>query len=573
MKNTKTKHKLKFKTLMLISMTVPVITGVLILGFISAIFLDTALIDNEYKQLKVATQGLANVYENKLISENIVDTNPEIIKNVLGYSHTIVDSNKTDKVELTVFVENTRFITSLSDPLNRQGRNEGTTADIEIWQAVKRGETYQNKNVVINGIDYLVRYEPLRNADNVVVGMLFAGIPMTYIYDTIIGFIKILISSILSVLIILILIISYISSRLSQTITNITVNLEQIADGNLVDFKEVKATTSELHTVAVALMNMQKSLAEIICNIINNMTTLSTDMTRAQSYAENCISSVHNIAIATSEIANGTEHLSQSIQKTVISTTNMSKNIDKVNTLVNATNKSTETMSAISEESEDAIVKLIDANQNTNQAIEEVIQGINESNIAVKEINTMVTAIQEIASQTNLLALNASIEAARASEAGKGFSVLANEINNLAMQSTNSVNIINKIVHNIITTSNKNTELSDKIQKSIKEEHNILEIVKNRLSNVYINIEHVAINTQAITKQVTDLDKNKINVMDEIESLSAISEQSAASTEETSAMTQEVSNTITNLGVLIDKTEDIATEIKNTLQTQFKTMN
>ncbi|WP_407669384.1 methyl-accepting chemotaxis protein [Paraglaciecola hydrolytica] len=77
------------------------------------------------------------------------------------------------------------------------------------------------------------------------------------------------------------------------------------------------------------------------------------------------------------------------------------------------------------------------------QTSEQVMQELQSSG---KNINNMVSSINAIAEQTNLLALNAAIEAARAGEAGRGFSVVADEVRNLASKAGSSASEINTVV-------------------------------------------------------------------------------------------------------------------------------
>ncbi len=88
---------------------------------------------------------------------------------------------------------------------------------------------------------------------------------------------------------------------------------------------------------------------------------------------------------------------------------------------------------------------------NINRLADESETSISELNQSVHSINGLVTSIQSISDQTNLLALNAAIEAARAGEAGRGFSVVADEVRALAAKAYEASAQIEKLVLQVIT--------------------------------------------------------------------------------------------------------------------------
>ncbi len=118
----------------------------------------------------------------------------------------------------------------------------------------------------------------------------------------------------------------------------------------------------------------------------------------------------------------------------------------------------------------------------TNQArgdLEEALKGIR----VIEQIVDVAGAIQNIANQTNLLALNASIEAARAGEAGRGFSVVADEINTLSTTTGNEIDKVNALISEVTANINRLSRVSEQIIRFLTDnvlaDYNNLETLAN----------------------------------------------------------------------------------------------
>ena len=529
---------------------VPLIVSGVIIAVITAATITSHLEESVYDKLHVAADGVRKYYEWDIIHEG----EPT-------YEHDYVDSLKSEDIELTLFMGDTRLMTSA---LNAEGkRNEGTQMDSKIWAEVSSGKDYKADGVVIGGKQYYVYYMPVRDGNNKVVGSAWAGQPETDVKANIRSVIILVIIVLVAAIVIFGVIIFIISKRIITKLHDATVELGLLAEGDLTSEFIPSSTIEEIDLISCDTVSLRTTMRNIISGIVANVGDLDQGMGQVDSGVTNVNSASEGIVRAIDDLSKGSMDMAESVQNTQ---TNMIQIGDDIDGIREMTNEATTYVNEVESESrtaQKALDELIRANTNTINVSKSVVDGINTSSEAVKKIAEAASVIESIASQTNLLSLNASIEAARAGEAGRGFAVVAGEISNLASQSDLSSKEIKSIVDEIISTSNKNVEYAGQISEAVNNEGAVLTQVNESFSVVNEKVSGTVQAINTIAERTQQLDSAKNMVIDDVSSLSSISEENAASCQETNASMVEIGSTISSIKGESDKTLGVTDSLRN----------
>lgn len=344
------------------------------------------------------------------------------------------------------------------------------------------------------------------------------------------------------------------SKGISSALQSMNGSLYHISQGNLMETVEVKRE-DEFGTLAGSINEMLDGIKNLVGNNQKFGAQVKDLSQQAFSYTTGIEDSMRQVSSSMESVSGSVK---EQFRQTETSVGEMADFSEKINEVYHAseemTQKIEEALHSV-EQGKEGIDELSVKSKETAEIAESLVSSIDQVNTQSGRIVDIITTIEDIASQTNLLSLNASIEAARAGESGKGFSVVAMEIRNLADQSMKAGTVVREIVGGIQESNRIATDAARTTEEFLRGQTEMLQETVSTFGNINASVTMLVEALGAIRQKMKNMQENKNAVNSSIEEIYQLSSGIASSIEEMS-------------GVVCEKMEEI-----NTLADTVRSLN
>lgn len=355
---------------------------------------------------------------------------------------------------------------------------------------------------------------------------------------------------------------------ITKFIEQFKVLIKQAENGDLTIKGEVYKK-DELGELTERFNRFIEKIRDLIYEAKDTSVTVAESSNEIMKASDEVSKTVEEVSVTISNIA-------ESSSKQVELTEQGTKDVNGVAQGLNLINKNTVHINKLANKAMETVIsgttilkhqgEKMNDTKKASQDVTDVIHGLSEKS---NEIGKVVEFINGIAEQINLLSLNASIEASRAGEAGRGFTVVADEIKKLAELSRESTRKISDLISDVQNDIEKTVVEAKNTEVSIDEQENSLKLTDNSFKLIQKSVFEMVDKIKEVAKQTKEINENAISAEKSIKNIASIVDQNASGTEEVASATEEETASVEEVASAMNHLAEMTNSLQKSLD-KFK---
>ena len=305
--------------------------------------------------------------------------------------------------------------------------------------------------------------------------------------------------------------------------------------------------------------NKTKALLDNVLAVSERVTLTAEELAGEMSSLK---SSIDQTIDSMEEVRQGTNESAEASQAQLVQTTQISDHIENVRGSSDIITQNVELAADAVSIGQQNIQRMTELTKEVDAEGKDVAGALEKFKKTADEMNSITVIITDVASQTRLLALNASIEAARAGEAGRGFAVVASEISNLAGQTTAATENINTLISDVVKQVENMVTTIERLLKTDDEESKCAADTAESFEKISGTVEIIKQHTADLDNLVGRLSKANEEIVNSIQTNSAVAEEVTAHATETYEVSKQNQDIVYNIGNLVGNLNEDAEKLK-----------